>query len=82
MAFGKKRSNPKNNQTTLGTYTVTVTRGAATECDTCCLPHPVMYSFQDGSTICEICKNGLSDQDYMLMAISGMGGLYHMGGDW
>ena len=81
MASRKKRSNSNNNQS-LATYTVTVSQGNATECDTCCLPNPVMYSFEDGSTICETCKNGLTDQDYMRMAISGMGGLYHMGGDW
>jgi hypothetical protein len=81
MASNKKRSNSDRHKSTpLSTYTVTVNQGQRLECDTCCSQNEVMYSFPDNSTICETCVNGLSDMDYVLMGIAGIGGLY--GGDY
>jgi hypothetical protein len=81
MARRKARPNSDSNQSTpVSTYTVTVNQGRRLECDSCCLPSATVYSFADGSTVCETCVNGLSDMDYILMGIAGVGGLY--GGDY
>lgn len=85
MAWKRKaRSSNKSNQSTaIGSYTVTMMQGKTyIECDTCGLPSATLYEFEDGSSSCDVCVNGMSTTDYLLTGILMTGGMYGLGGDW
>lgn len=82
MAFKrKKRGGNKSNQgTPIGSYTVTMMQDKTyIECDTCCMPSDTVYEFPDGSVSCDICVNGMSNTEYLLMGILMTGGMYGYG---
>lgn len=82
MAFGfKRRGRYKGATTPIGSYTVTFAHEPSAECDTCGLPAPVLYEFEDGSASCELCS-GSGGGDF-LWRTAVLGGLYSgwIGGD-
>ena len=81
MVNGRKRSRRnKNKAKQILSYTVTVNHEHA-ECDLCSLPSPVLYDFEDGSTMCQLCS-GQGDSNF-LYRTAVIGGLYGAwGGDW
>lgn len=84
MAIGRKRSRRNKNKTRtveIAKYTVLVNHETS-ECDVCSLPSPVLYDFEDGSSLCELCSgNGGSDFLYRTAVIGGLYGGW-AGGDW